>query len=302
MTDELVMAPWPHPLQVFNPILLEVHRHYLHEHLTRRGANVSRPRATFRNINAFFGFDADPQQLKIADWQRYEDHRYSQGVKAPTVRREITFHLAAMNHCKKRERIAVVPYIEKPSGDVLKKRRAATVEEYQLLMRKGLMTYRIRMFFRIAYFTGHRAEAIETLTWDRVDFVERLIDFNIPGARLTNKRRNGAFPITDDLLPLLEAARVRRDYLGTNDPYVIGGGRNGKPSSTGAECKAAWRSVGVDVDGLNRHCLRKTFVTERLRKNLPRDIVAQLIADNPETMSKHYATFASADMQRVANG
>jgi integrase len=62
------------------------------------------------------------------------------------------------------------------------------------------------MFYVMAYWTGHRARAIETLKWERVNFEARTIDFNEPGARRTNKRRVDGFPIPDELLPRLLAA------------------------------------------------------------------------------------------------
>lgn len=301
--SHFVMAQWPHPLQLAEPpILLDLHQRYLHEKLRRKGSNVSRPAAGFRRICEHFGPGADPTQLKIADWAEYEDSRYAKGVQSPTVRRELTFHKAAMNHAHRRERIDKVPYIEMPNGEPLSVRRPATEAEFALLMEQGEMTRRVRLFFRIAYWTGHRAQAIEQLSWDRCDLERGVIDFNLPGARKTNKRRNGAFPITDALLPILVEAKAWRDANAPLDPYVIGAGKRGGPSCTGPECKAAWKSVGIDVKGLNRHALRKTFVTERLRKGKPRDIVAQLIADKPETMGKHYAVFVMDDMRAVANG
>jgi integrase len=299
---EVPIVEWPHPSQASAPQnLIDVHRFYLRERLARRGSNVSRPRASFRNINEFFGPAADPTDLKLVDWQRYEDHRYAQGVKPPTVRREITFHQAAMRHALKRERIAKVPHIEKPSGDVIHERRAATQEEYRLLMGDGKMPYRIRMFFRLAYFTGHRAQAIEQLEWSRVDWQEGTLDFNLPGRIVKTKKRNGAFPIPDELLPFLQSAYKRHLDRFPSDPYVIGAGKRGGASSTGAECKAAWKSVGIDVDGLNRHCFRKTFITEKVKAGVPLPTAATLIGDRADTAGKHYFKVAPKDMRDAVN-
>lgn len=286
------------------PVILmpDIHQAYLDEHLRRRGSNVNRPKKSLQNISAFFGTPCDPMKLEIGDWERYEDHRYAQGVQAPTVRREITAHQAAMGHARKRRRIPYVPYVEKPSGAVLKPRRAATEEEYALLMRKGVMTWRTRMLFRLAYWTGHRAKALEQVTFDRIDWVNGTINFNVPGMRITTKRRNSAFPIQPQLRVYLLAAKARHDALGLKDDYVIGLSKRGKVACTWKDCKAAWRSVGVNVEGLARHTFRKTFVVERVKRGKPLPIVAKLIADRAETTGEHYAIFNTADMLDAAAG
>lgn len=287
------------PPELFIP-MYRIYKDYIQERLHRRGSDVRRAVSGFRRVCDFFDPLVDPTKLKLQDWARYEDHRYSEGVCAPTVRREMTYHLAAMNHARKRERIVAVPYLEKPSGDVVKERRAATEEEYQLLMRKGVMSWRIRMFFRLAYWTGHRAKAIEQLTFARVNWSNRTIDFNLPGVNHRNKRRNASFPITDELMGFLEAAKRRHELLGLKDDYVIGVGRNGKPSCTWRKCKAAWASIGVKDEGFARHAFRKTFVTERVKAGKPLAMVAKLIEDSPETAAKHYAKFVTEDMRAIA--
>jgi hypothetical protein len=70
------------------------------------------------------------------------------------------------------------------------------------------MSWRLRMFWLIAFETGVRSAAIEDLTWERVDLVNRVIDFRISGRDHKNKRRPIA-PINDRLYPRLVAAKER---------------------------------------------------------------------------------------------
>jgi integrase len=300
--SELVMVPWPHPLQTQEePCLIEIHRHYIHERLMRRGSDTRRAVMSFRYIANYFGPGANPTKLKRQDWSSYEDWRYSTGVVAPTVRREITFHQAAMNHAHVCERIDKVPKIVKPSAEVIHERRAATEEEYRRLMRDGVMPYRIRMFFRLAYYTGHRAQAIEQLRWTSIDWDSRTIDFTNGKPTPKTKRRNRAFPIGDEFLPFLLSAYSRHQKRFPDDPYVIGAGARGAPSCTYAECKAAWRAVGVDVKGLSRHCFRKTFVTEKVKAGVKLETAAILIADAPATAGKYYFKLNQTDMHDAVN-
>lgn len=59
------------------------------------------------------------------------------------------------------------------------------------------------MFVRIALYTGARSGAILDLTWDRVDFANKLIYFKNPDRIVRNKRR-ATVPIEGALLRSLK--------------------------------------------------------------------------------------------------
>lgn len=274
-------------------------RDYVQERCRRLGQDVMRVCYVARHWLRIMGPDAEPNRWKIADVARYEDVRRSEGVMPTTIRREMCLMQAALNHNKKRERLERVPHFEKPSGEG-RKRRALTENEFKRLM-AAPMPYRIRLFLLLAFWTGHRSRAIETLTWARVNLEARTIDFNEPGARRTNKRRVDGFPIPDELYGRLVAAKARHDAKCPSDPYVIGFGPRGKPSTTYAECKAALRAIGIDELGICRHTLRKTFVTERIKLGANPEKIAALIGDNAGTMRKHYVSLQTDDLRGTAN-
>ena len=279
-----------------NPVtLLDAWRDYIHEHAKARGQEIRRLVYVAKPWLRIMGIDSTPGDWKRADVRHYVDTRRAEGKSDATIRRELCLQHAALNHELHWERIAKVCYFEKPSAGS-KVRRPLTEEEYRRLMRSPL-TFRLRMFFVMAYWTGHRARAIETLTWDRVHFDTRTIDFNEPGARRTNKRRVDGFPIPDELLPRLEAAYQRP----ARDEYVIGRGPRGRVSTTYHQAKDALRAVGIDEVGICRHTLRKTFVTERIKAGGNPEKIAALIADNPATMRRHYSVLMSEDLRATAN-
>lgn len=280
-------------------LLADAWRDYIHERCRRLGQDIPRVCYVARHWLRIMGPEAEPNRWKIADINRYEDVRRSEGVMGTTIRREMSLQQAALRHGIKRERLDRAPHFEKPS-QVGRVRRALTEDEFQRLMLQP-MPFRIRMFFLLAYWTGHRARAIETLTWDRVHFDSRTIDFNEPGARRTNKRRVDGFPIPDALYARLVAAKERHDARCPSDPYVIGLGPRGKPSTTYAECKAALRAIGIDENGICRHTLRKTFVTERIKAGANPEKVALLIGDNAGTMRRHYSVLLAEDLRDTAN-
>jgi integrase len=288
-TEIVYRFDFPNP-----PTLLQLWRDYIHEHARRKGQEINRIVYVAKHFLRIMGIDSTPGLWKRADVRAYEDQRKAEGVMASTIRREMCLQQASLNHARKWERIERVCHFEKPSGEN-RMRRPLTEEEFRRLMLSPLPR-RIRMFFLMAYHTGHRAGAIEGLTWDRVDFGARTIDFNEPGMRRTNKRRVSGFPIPDELLPRLESAYARRA-----DDYVIGLGPRGKLSTTYHACKEALRAVGIDEAGICRHTIRKTFVTERIKLGANPEKVAALIADNPVTMRKHYSILNTEDLRATAN-
>lgn len=272
------------------PELWQINQQYVVERLKRRECPTARAaHAILRGFEQFFGRSCDPTKLKIADFARYEDMRYEKGLKRSTVRRELTVLKAALNHARKRERIEKVPYIEMPSAEVIIERRAATEEEIAKLFASE-MPYRIWMVFQVMYWTGHRATACEELTWDRVDFGNGVIDFNVPGRRLSNKRRNAAFPMSKPLRELLEKAKAKHDAETPDDPFVITRG----PSTYNA-CKAAWKAIGIEVYGFCRHAFRKTFVTEMVKAGVSLQTAASLIADDPGMAGSRYFKLQQRD-------
>lgn len=288
-TEIVYRFDFPNP-----PTLLGMWRDYIHEHAKKRGQDVQRLVYTAKHWLRLMGIDATPGLWKRADTQRFADTRQTEGVKPATIRREMCLQQACLNHGFKWERIEKVPHFEKPTGEG-QKRRPLTEDEFARIMRQP-MPARIRMFFLLAFWTGHRSRAIEELTWDRVNFEARTLDFNVPGRRLHNKRRVSGFPIPDELLPRLESAYARR-----KDDYVIGLGPRGRLSTTYHAAKEVLRAAGINEAGICRHTLRKTFVTERIKAGGNPEKVAALIADNAQTMRKHYSVLLAEDLRATAN-
>jgi integrase len=292
---ELVMVPWPHPLH--EPVLLETFAHYIHEHAAPKGCYVPRIARAAANLCQFHGADRHPASLKRADHRAYLEHRTRQGVVPSTVRRELAMLSAAINHDFKEERLAAGVKIPLPPMSA-PRTRFLTEDEMKRVMAQP-MSHRIRMFFRLAFATAARARAVEELRWDRVDFVNGIIDYNVPGARRTNKRR-AILPMSDELRRVLEAAYIRpgRDPA---DPYVIGLGPRGRVSCTYDECKAVMRAAGIDERGVARHVCRKTWASHALQNDVPMAKVAAYLADNPTTVEKAYAFILPEHLRDAAN-
>lgn len=295
---DFVQMPWD-KCPVKNPLsLLGAFHFYIHEHCMRMGQDLQRVTILLRQACEIFGLDAEVENLKRADGAVFEAERLAQGVSLATIKRDLTIVLAAIRHNYKWERITRVPYFEIPKCRY-KKRRPMTDAEYKALMRQP-MSWRLRMWNRIAYYTGHRAGAIETLTWSRVHMDTWTIDFNEPGARITNKRRTDGFPVGPDLQRILLAAWERRQLKGLTDPYVIGLSTNGKVTPTYKE-QVKWKvAAGIPAEVVPRHSIRKNFVTGLLASGADHLKVAALISDKPAMMLEHYNEFSQLALRETA--
>lgn len=225
----------------------------------------------------------------------FTDAMVAAGRTLATAAKTLTFVKAALVHAKRRKRIAELPEIEIPKSES-KWRRPLTEDEFKLVMRQK-MSARLRKFYRVAWFTGHRAEAIEQLTWDRVDMERRLIDFNVPGIVSVNKKRCRAFPICEEFAALLDQWRSSNAT-----PYVIGLGVRGRVTSTYHEAAYVVRELAglKDPTLVPRHCMRKMYATEMFDKQADPEVVGFLLADKPDTLRKHYVKLKESRVRDVA--
>lgn len=266
---------------------------YSRERLIAKGKDCLRAWIGFNNFMEVVPPQQDVTTISTGQIEDYIDVRMAapRVTSRLTVRRELTFVKAAIHNAHRRNRIQVEPYIELPDAED-RLRRPLTEEEYRLVLKQP-MSGRLYRFYRVAYFTGHRARAIEELEWSRVDFEKRTIDFNVPGRQVTNKRRCANFPIPDDFLETLRGwHRLARDA------FVIGAG-----GSTYPEAAHVVRDLAglTDPTLVPRHCMRKMFATELFEREADPEVVGKLLADNPQTLRRHYVQFKDATLRAAAN-
>lgn len=264
---------------------------YSRERLIAKGKDRMR---AWHGFNLFMDVvppSQDVTTITTGQVEDYIDMRLAAGKSALTVRRELTFVKAAIGNAHRRNRIKLVPFIELPDGQGVE-RIPLTEEQYRVVIKQP-MSGRLYRFYRVAYYTGHRAEAIEQLTWDRVDFERGTINFNVPGRLVTNKRRNGAFPIPDDFRNTLLAWKAM-----AKDAFVIGAG-----STTYPEARHVVRELCGFTDPrlVPRHCMRTMFATELFEREANPEVVGKLMADDPNTLRSNYVKFRPETLLAVAN-
>ena len=263
---------------------------YLQQHVLPQQPHLEAGRYiyVFNHILRLMDPAMPAEKMGRAEIRAYIAARRREGVGNGTIRRELTLLCAARNHAVGEGHVAAVMKFKglmpPPSQP---RQRYLTREEYERLI-AAPMEPRIYRFYLLDFMCGVRSRAIEELTWDRVDFANRTIDWRVPGRVYKNKRRP-VQPIIDALLPHLQRWHAER-----RDDYVIGLGKHGKPSTTFHKCKEVMKSIGIDEPGVCRHVGRHTVVSWLLQGSNGAPPASTLhagkyVGDTSATIERSYA-------------
>lgn len=208
------------------------------------------------------------------------------GIAPSTVRRELGVIVAALNFCFRERKLTQVVNVPLPQKPPPKDRWLTRSEMAKLLWqsRKGVPEARgyLPLYMLIGIYTGARPEAILSLTWDRVDLEKRRMDFQIPGRRITKKRRPQV-PIPDRLMTFLRFAHESRT---ADDGPVVH--RRGKPITRIIRgFKAAAKRASLD--GVTPHVLRHTRATWMAQDGVSMWQIAGFLGQDEQTTSKIYS-------------
>lgn len=255
----------------------------------------------WKNIEPHFG------HLQVGDVPDAVGAYVAARKAAPaTTRREIATLLAALRFCgtKKGGKLisaAELDDVELPP-DSPPRDRWLKMEEVQRLLdaagagRRGERLSRVERFLWLALFTAARKEALLELTWDRVDFETNTIHLNVPGRRLTKKRRADV-TIASQLRPVLERAHREKisdfvldhpgDDMWASIQYVA--------IRAGFSDQKVGRGKSPKSTGISPHVLRHTAATHMARRGVPLWKVAQVLGNSLAVCEKVYAKWVPED-------
>jgi integrase len=234
-----------------------------------------------------------------------------------TVRREIGALVAALNYCARprhNPRIiekADIPLIDLPAEGEPRDRWLRMEEMQRLLdaaakMRRGPRLSRIERFLWLALETAARKQAILDLTWDRVDFDTNTIDYNVPGRKLTKKRRV-TVAISPALRPILLRAyeeRVNEIVLDSDSDVWTSVQRAAINAGFGGERRGSGQKP--TASGVSPHVLRHTAATHMARNGVPLFVISKVLGNTIAMVEKVYAKWCPDDpagtVGRISNG
>lgn len=259
------------------------------------GRKLMRPdsaQLAIKYLKPFFGATL-AADLTLDKQERYVEHRRDAGAGDESIRRDLSVLSAACRRAVKYRRLHHAPPILTISPAPPRERWLTRKEVARLLrqMRKpqrGKVHRHVTLFTRLALYTGARTSAILELTWDRVDFDSRMIDYRKPGRRETKKRRT-LTPMT----PAIERM-LRHAHRHSRSRYVVswageGIGRVAKAFIAHAE-KAG-------LDDVSPHVLRHTFASWAVQKGVPIYTVGKALGQTVASTTSRYAKLAPDDVR-----
>jgi len=238
---------------------------------------------------AMAGFWAKVDPARI-DEPMCKSYRARRQIGDATARYELMQLSTALNWAVGQGRIASRRSVWLPSVPEHKLRHLAR-DEFRAFF-DAMKADHARLYAMIGLHTMARPSAILGLTWDRVDWMRRLIDFTPPGHVRTAKRRT-VVPISDDLLPALQAGHAARTC-----EHVIE--RGGKPVAC---IKKAFQAASErSTVHATPYTLRHTGAVWAAEAGVPMAEIAQFMGhEDSRTTERHYAKFSPDYLRGVAN-
>lgn len=257
----------------------------------RKEAGVKYPKALancLRHTDAHFGA-LPPSMVSRATVRLYVGARRKAGVKDSTITKELCIFRQTMKFGVREGWMATEPKVETPGGGAPRQRFLSRLEFATIF--HAASPLHLRVFLALAISTVARGKAILALTWNRVDFEQRIVWYapHDPGSR----KRAVQVPMSDRLATVLLKAKE----CSLSDHVVEWNGRPVKSIRKAYE--RACRMAGVD--DAHRHDLRRTGASWAVQDGHSFDLVADLLGDSVEITRRHYAMFAPGHLRDVVN-
>lgn len=239
----------------------------------------------WKAMRPFWG-DITPALIDEAMCRKY---RATRRVSDTTARYELMQLSTALGYGATSGKIAHRPAIWLPATPERRIRHLSQTEFERFY--GAVVAEHARLYVLIGLFTVARPGAILSLTWDRVDFMRRQIDFTTPGQVRTAKRRS-VVAIGDSLL-----AALQRAYAGRTCEFVIERGGRQVASIKKAFLAASKRS---NVQA-TPYTLRHTGAVWAAEAGVSMPELAQMMGhDDDRTTQKHYARFSPDHLRSVS--
>ena len=150
----------------------------------------------------------------------------------------------------------------------------------------------VRTFVILGVHTGARKGAILGLTWDRVDFDRGMVTYVDPDRAETKKKR-AVVPMNATVRAALVRARekARTEYVIEYHGAMVGNVKK-------AFARACQRA---GLEGVTPHVLRHTCATRLAMAGVSLDEIADYLAADPATISRHYRKFQPDYLRRAAD-
>lgn len=237
------------------------------------------------NLERYFG------KMTVADVcdqpeQHVESYIKSRNVSTETVRRELSVLNSALRRAERRKIILKAPFIKLPPKPPARERYLTRSEAAKLLW-ASRRTDHLKMFLRLALYTGARPGAIFDLTWDRVDLKNGFVDY---GQGSGNKRR-GVKPIDGALRAALSRVKDKTGHV------VQWNGK--KVQRVNTAFRKAVKRAGLKDTNVIRYTLRHTMATWAAMAGADLHGIGGMLDHSDPKMTARYAKFSPEYLRQI---
>lgn len=239
------------------------------------------------------------KKIKQLDIQKVVDDLTMKGIRSTTIKTYLRVLSAAFNYGVHNDLATTNPIknIRLLKEKDAREKRALTDEEYKTLLSK-ISNKRVFLITLLAGSCGMRIGEILGLTWNDIDFENKLIDVNKQWVRV----KDGKY----DFGPLKSINSYRKIPLpGTVYKYLLSIRNDDLDkrlipyiNTTGAcsNLRESYRSIGFEI---SVHELRHTYATRLINNNMKLKSAARLLGHTVEVLMKKYS-HETEDMMKEA--
>jgi len=263
----------------------------------------------WRALAGHFG-SRRPANLTDEDWRDYASQRFAAGISPWTVHTELSRLSNCLSWAVKHKKLSAMPIVWLPRRGAHRS-RVLTPREVMAII-EGASDHHIKVFVLLAVMTGARHSAILDLTWDRIDWIEGTINFEVeverdPMSKAWKKGR-ATVPMGSRLRAELDDAYKIRQC----DHVVSHGGRRLKSVRDGFRnaVERAHKAIGGlgEYDGetfstdITPHVIRHTVNTWLREARIDPEDRALMLGQADVEINKQVYTHASAKVLTGAVG
>jgi len=256
----------------------DVVNRYLSEHINFLAIDHMRPASAWVQMRPKLGH----VPVKMLTVSKVSSYIRKRNASAGTVNREVGVLNAALRWANVQgyiDQLIVIPRLPSPPP----RQRWLTPEECSRLLLAAKKYPHVYAFVAVALLTGQRKEAILSLRWEQVRWVEGYIDFNQEGPLSGRRKGRAIIPIGPEMEQLLHE-------LDSDSLYVVN--NNGRRVR---DFRKTWEKIlnEAELSDVTPHTLRHTVATQLVRDGVPLIEVAKLLGHRDSRITEQvYAKFA----------
>ena len=246
---------------------------------------------------------------ELTDGVALQDYQDQRGASNGTIRRELGALRTVLNWAVKKRLIEprAVPVFELPPQGAPRTKFLDRTQQAKfwdhavawskrpgLCPRDRAAAERVTLLATLGLDTAARRGAIYALTWERVDLEQRVIDYRVPGERMTKKRK-AIVAISDRLLGVLREAwdRAPKDAQGEAMGKVLSG------MNVRGAFETFTRTIGMSW--VTPHVLRHTYASLAAMNGVGVWDIAKMMGDTIATIEANYMHLAPGHLLHAAN-